>query len=233
MNDRFARPLDIFIGYDAGEAIAYHVCVNSLIRHSSQPLRITPLALNNLAPHYTEKHSDGSTAFAYSRFLVPYLMGFSGTALFLDGDMVVKDDIAKLFDEFYHDTKSAVAVVKHPEYIPRATTKFRGAIQSAYPKKNWSSVMMFRCSHSYCKQLTPDYIERAEGRHLHRFEWLPEERVGELAPEWNHLVGQYEHNDKAHILHFTDGVPAFKDYADCDHSAEWWDEMHRTTSVDE
>lgn len=233
MSDRFARPLDIYVGFDPGEAIAYHVCVNSLIRHASQPLRITPLALNNLAPSYTEKHSDGSTTFAYSRFLVPFLMGYSGTALFLDGDMLVKDDIAKLFDDFYRDTQSAVAVVQHPEYIPNGNEKFRGAQQSAYPRKNWSSVMMFRCSHSHCKKLTPEYVQNASGADLHQFKWT--DRIGELDARWNWLVDETHcpHNDDARLLHFTRGIPAFTDYAKCDHANDWWEEMHRVTNVDD
>lgn len=232
MTDRFARPVDVFVGYDEGESVAFHVCVNSLVRHASQPLRIMPLALNNLAQNYTERHGDGSTTFAYSRFLAPYLSGFMGYSLFIDGDMLVKDDIVKLFDAVSSDINSALWVVKH-DYTPKARTKFRGASQIAYPKKNWSSVMLFRNSSSFCKQLTPEYVEQSSGAHLHQFQWLPEGRVGELPREWNHLVGEYEHSDDAKILHYTNGVPAFSAYADCDHAGEWFDEFHRVVHVDE
>jgi hypothetical protein len=88
--------IKIFIGFDPREAVAYHVCSNSLIRHASAPLSLTPLALPNLSG-YQEMHSDGSNQFIYSRFLVPHLMGYQGWALFIDGDMLLRDDVAKLW----------------------------------------------------------------------------------------------------------------------------------------
>jgi lipopolysaccharide biosynthesis glycosyltransferase len=87
--------IPVFIGYDPREAIAFHVCANSIIRNASQPVSIIPLALN-LFKDYTETHTDGSNQFIYSRFLVPHLMQFSGHAIFIDGDMIVRDDIVKL-----------------------------------------------------------------------------------------------------------------------------------------
>ena len=235
MSDRFARTLDIFIGFDPGEAVAYHACANSIIRNASQPVRITPLALGMMAPFYVEKHNDGSTEFAYSRFLVPYLCGYLGSALFIDGDMIVKDDIAKLFDDHYADMYSAVSVVKHPEYVPNGAEKFRGASQQAYPRKNWSSVMLFRCSHFSCKRLTPEFVTNATGAQLHQFSWVEDERIGSLDPTWNWLVDEAHcpHNPDAKLLHYTRGVPAFAAYANCDHASDWWDEFHRMTNVNE
>ena len=88
--------IPIFIGYDPREAIAYHVCTNSIIRRSSQPVALNPLALNALKG-YDEKHTDGSNHFIYSRFLVPHLMNYKGWAIFIDGDMIVRDDINELW----------------------------------------------------------------------------------------------------------------------------------------
>ena len=88
--------LRLFIGYDPREAVVYHVCVNSIVRHASQPVAVTPLALNNLTS-YIEHHRDGSNQFTYSRFLVPYLTNWSGWALYVDGDMLLREDIAGLF----------------------------------------------------------------------------------------------------------------------------------------
>jgi lipopolysaccharide biosynthesis glycosyltransferase len=95
------QPLRIFIGYDPREAVAFHVCVNSIIRHASLPVSIVPLALNTIAPCYEELHKDGSNQFIYSRFLVPYLCNFRGQALFVDGDMIFQDDVAKLFGFYF------------------------------------------------------------------------------------------------------------------------------------
>ena len=87
--------IPIFVGYDPKEAVTFHVCVNSIIRHASQPVQIMPIALN-MFRDYTETHGDGSNQFVYTRFLVPHLMGFTDWAIYIDGDMVVRDDITKL-----------------------------------------------------------------------------------------------------------------------------------------
>ena len=105
-----SKCLNIFVGFDQKEAIAYHTFVQSLIENSTIPLSITPLAENNLYM-YTEKHNDGTNKFTYSRFLIPYLMNFKGWAIFADGDMISTADIKKL--EEYFDTRYAVQVVKH------------------------------------------------------------------------------------------------------------------------
>ena len=137
------KPIPIFIGYDPREAVAYHTCANSIIRHASKPVAIIPLALN-LFNDYKETHTDGSNQFIYSRFLVPYLMGFSGKAIFIDGDMILRDDIIKLWN--YVDTFIAwdVAVVKH-DYQTKMTEKYLGSKNENYPRKNWSSVIVWQC----------------------------------------------------------------------------------------
>ena len=125
--------LDIYVGYDEREAIAYHNFCNSIIRHSTQPLSFTPLALNNVKS-YTEAHTDGSNSFIYSRFLVPYLQGYKGWALFADGDMICQDDIAKLWA--MRDETKAVMVVKH-DYKTKFNKKYLGNKNQDYPRKNW------------------------------------------------------------------------------------------------
>jgi len=218
--------LDIYLGYDGKvEPIAYYVCMQSIIEKSSIPVRFTPLALNTLKD-YTETHTDGSNSFIYSRFLVPYLNGFKGMALFLDGDMVVRTDVAELLYEF--DPDEAVKVVKH-HYQTKHPVKYLGAKNEDYPKKNWSSVMLWNCSHHLNKQLTPKFIMDKPGKYLHRFEWLkyPEEQVGKLDETWNHLVGEYDYNPDAKLAHFTVGSPCFNGYQDCDYSEEWYDTYKR------
>ena len=157
--------LKVFIGYDPREAIAYHVCVNSIIRKSSVPFSVTPLALNNLAG-YSEKHADGSNQFIYSRFLVPHLTGFSGWAIFMDGDMLLREDIQRLWE--LRDESKAVLVVKH-DYRTRLKEKYLGARNEDYPRKNWSSVILWNCGHPANRALTPEFVEMATGAQLHRF----------------------------------------------------------------
>jgi lipopolysaccharide biosynthesis glycosyltransferase len=222
-------PLKIFCGYDPREALAYHVCCNSIIRHASVPVSITPLALNTLASFYTETHK-GTNQFIHSRFLVPYLCGFQGRALFIDGDMVFRDDVAKLFDLMSNDVD--VAVVQH-DYKTKYPTKYFGQKNEDYPRKNWSSVVLWNCGNHPNHILTPQYIAEKDSKFLHRFSWLKDERIQALPPAWNHLVDEYDHNDDAKLLHFTLAIPAISSYEDCDHSTEWWDEYHKVVEVNE
>ena len=211
------KPIPIFIGYDPREAIAYHVCANSIIRHSSVPVAIVPLALNNFRD-YTETHTDGSNQFIYSRFLVPHLMGYSGHAIFMDGDMIVRGDIAELWA--LRSLDKDVQVVKH-DYKTRMPIKYLGAKNEDYPCKNWSSVMIFNCNNYPTRKLTPEYIQKSTGAHLHRFMWTSEDRVGALPPEWNWLPDEYGANPDAKLLHYTLGTPCFHDFATTTMADEW------------
>jgi lipopolysaccharide biosynthesis glycosyltransferase len=211
------NPIPIFIGYDPREAIAFHVCVNSIIRQASRPVAIMPLALN-LFKDYTEIHTDGSNHFIYSRFLVPHLMGYSGHAIFIDGDMIVRGDIVELWEQrsAHHD----VQVVKH-DYKTRMTEKYLGAKNEDYPRKNWSSVILWNCSSYPNRRLTPEFVEKATGAQLHRFTWIDDDRVGELPPEWNWLPDEYGENQDAKLLHYTLGTPCFHEFATTPQGNEW------------
>jgi len=209
--------IPIFIGYDPREAVAYHVCVNSIIRNSSRPVSIIPVALN-LFGEYTETHKDGSNHFIYTRFLVPWLMSWSGHAIFIDGDMIVRGDIAELWDMRCYDTD--VQVVKH-DYQTRMPVKYLGSVNENYPRKNWSSVILWNCGSFPNRVLTPDFVMKATGAELHRFTWCKEDRIGELPPEWNWLPDEYGVNDQAKLLHYTLGTPCFHEFADTPMATEW------------
>ena len=211
--------LRIFIGYDPREAVAFHVCANSIIRHATKPVSITPLALNTLYD-YDERHKDGSNQFIYSRFLVPHLTGYKGWALFVDGDMLFRDDIAKLFALIEHD--KAVMVVKH-DYKTRCAEKYLGAKNENYPRKNWSSVVLWNCGSAINNKLTPGFVQKASGAELHRFGWIPDDRIGELPREWNWLPDEFGENKAANLLHWTLGTPCFHDeeYANAPMATEW------------
>jgi lipopolysaccharide biosynthesis glycosyltransferase len=209
--------IDVFIGYDPREAIAYHTCVNSIIRHSSKPVRLIPLALN-LLEDYDEHHTDGSNHFIYSRFLVPYLCGFSGHALYIDGDMILRDDIYKLWE--LRETGRDVQVVKH-DYQTKMSEKYLGSKNENYPRKNWSSVILWNCGNHPNRKLTPEYIKKSTGKHLHRFEWIDDDRIGELPKEWNWLPDEYGANPDAKLVHYTLGTPSFYDFATTPMGDEW------------
>ena len=209
--------IPIFIGYDPREAVAFHVCANSIIRHASQPVAIIPLALN-LFQDYTETHTDGSNQFIYSRFLVPHLMGFKGWAIFIDGDMIVRGDIVELWN--LRESDKDVMVVKH-DYKTRMTEKYLGAKNEDYPRKNWSSVILWNCSNHPIQRLTPAFIEKSTGAELHRFSWINDDRIGELPPEWNWLPDEYGSNPDAKLLHYTLGTPCFHEFATTNMADEW------------
>ena len=211
------KPIPVFVGYDPREAIAYHVCVNSIIRNSSQPVAIVPVALN-LFRDYSETHTDGSNHFIYTRFLVPYLCDFSGHAIFIDGDMIVRGDIAELWA--MRNAALDVQVVKH-DYKTRMPVKYLGAKNEDYPRKNWSSVILWNCNSFPNRKLTPDFVQHATGSELHRFSWLEDHRIGELPSEWNWLPDEYGPNADAKLLHYTLGTPCFHEFADTPQANEW------------
>ena len=221
--------LRIFTGYDYRESVGWHVFTQSLIDRCSMPVEIIPL---------TERvakglgiGTDGTNAFSLIRFLVPYLSGYKGFALFADGaDMLLRADLSELWAETDSMFREAVKVVKH-DYRTKHPRKYVGTAMEAanedYPRKNWSSLVLWNCGHFLNRQLTPELIRTKGGRYLHRFEWLPEDRIGSLPSEWNHLVGEYPESGDANLAHYTLGIPAFTNYANTEHAEEWRNELKR------
>jgi hypothetical protein len=209
----------VFVGYDPREAVAYNVLAHSIRVRSSRPVSIAPLALSQLGGIMTrERHPLQSTDFSFSRFLTPFLSDFSGWSVFMDCDMLVLDDIAKLYE--LRDDRYAVMVVKH-EHTPRENIKFLNQPQSKYEKKNWSSVMLF--NNARCQGLTPAYVNQASGLELHQFKWLGDDGlIGELPHCWNHLVGYDLPRPGMSLVHYTLGGPYFDEYRDCEYSKEWF-----------
>ena len=212
-------PLRIFIGYDSKESVAFSVLAHSLLRHATVPIAITPVKREHLGKLYTrERGPSEATEFSLTRFLVPYLSGYAGHSVFMDCDMLCKADIGDIWLYILTNPTKAVLVCQH-DYTPKTDWKFLGQPQTQYPRKNWSSFMVF--NNELCTALTPDYVNKAKGLELHRLLWTPEETIGSLPLEWNWLVGEYNSNDSANILHYTLGGPWFPDYTDCDHASEW------------
>ncbi|WP_114390525.1 glycosyltransferase [Notoacmeibacter marinus] len=222
----------VFVGFDSNEVVAYHVLAQSILEKSTIPVMFSPIVLDNLAGIFTrERNSLQSTEFSFSRFLVPYLCGYEGWSLFMDCDMLVRTDISELWA--LRDETKSVMCVKH-DYTPKIETKFLGQTQTRYEKKNWSSVMLF--NNARCRALTKDYVNEATGLQLHQFKWLgSDDEIGELPVEWNYLVNEYERNEGAKNVHFTDGGPYFHEYADDDYADEWFacrDRMMHVTQRD-
>ena len=210
--------INTFVGYDPREAVAFNVLSHSIHVRASQPVSITLLMLSQLKGILTrERHPLQSTDFSFSRFLTPYLSGYSGWSIFMDCDMLMLDDIANLWR--LRDERYAVMVVKH-DHVPKERTKFLGEPQSQYEKKNWSSVILF--NNAKCRALTPDYVSRASGLELHQFKWLEsDDLIGALPDRWNHLVGYDLPRRDAALVHYTVGGPYFEEYKDCEYAEEW------------
>ena len=211
--------INIFIGYDSKEKVAYNVLSHSIIQNSTKPVAITPIALNNLKDDFVrERNALSSTEFSFSRFMIPHLMNYQGWALFMDCDMLMFEDVSELWR--MRDDSKAIQVCKH-DYTPKESKKFLGQVQTKYEKKNWSSFMLMNCKK--CTTLTPDYVNKASGLELHQFKWLEGDHlIGDLPLEWNWLVGEYEYKEDVNNVHYTKGGPWFEDYAKCDYSQDWF-----------
>jgi len=218
----------VFIGFDPRETVAWHVLTHSILARSSVPVSFVPLALANLKSVYWREHNAlQSTDFSFSRFLTPYLSGYEGWSLFMDCDMLMREDIATLWE--LRDERYAVMCVKH-NHQPKETTKFLDKPQTAYGKKNWSSVMLF--NNAKCRVLTPEYVNAASGLELHQFKWLEDDSlIGEIPHSWNHLVGYDAPDASASNVHFTIGGPYFTEYAGCEHGDGWRREFERMLHV--
>lgn len=212
-----SEKINIVVGFDQRESVAYHTFTQSVIDKASLPVMFIPLAINTLKD-YKETHSDKSNDFVYSRFLTPYLNEFKGWAIFADGDMICQADIKELWD--LRDESKALLVVKH-DYETKAHQKYLGNINENYPRKNWSSIILWNCAHAKHKILTPAFVANQTGKFLHRFSWLDDNDIGELPLEWNWLAIEYPDNRKAKLIHYTLGTPCFKGYQDTDMSDIW------------
>tara|TARA_R110002051_G_scaffold272840_2_gene333401 strand:- start:9803 stop:10591 length:789 start_codon:yes stop_codon:yes gene_type:complete len=230
----------IYIGYDHREAIAYDVLKESILDHSSIPINIIPLKQEELRRvnfyrrnyyikdknnYDTTDNKPFSTDFSFTRFLIPFLNRLDGYALFMDCDMMVRSDIAEVFESVNRGEDKAVWCVKH-RHIPNTSTKMDDKIQTVYTRKNWSSFVLWNCSHEAHKNLTIDDVNLKTGWYLHNFKWLNDNDIGELPTEWNWLDGYSPEKIEAKNVHFTNGGPWFRSWkptssSDAKYALEW------------
>ena len=213
--------LNVYIGFDEAESTAYHTLCHSIIENASAPVRISPICSNHFKEFFNRARDPRqSNDFSFTRFLVPYLNNYHGHAIFMDCDMMLRTDIFKVFEEITE--QDAISVVKH-DYTPSEKIKYLNQKQYAYPRKNWSSFVVWNCGHTDNRLLTPEFVEKATGLELHRFTWLNDADIGALDVRWNWLVGDYNEPPKdVHNVHWTVGGPYFNEYARVDFSSEWF-----------
>lgn len=222
--------MKIFIGWDSREDIAYQVCKHSILRRTDREVEIIPLKLEELQQQgvYTRSPDPlSSTEFTFSRFLVPHLMNYKGWALFIDCDFLFLEDVGKLFDLATKYEKYAVLVVQH-DYDPKNDKKMDGKIQHKYPRKNWSSLIMWNCGHTENRKLHPSVVNTSTGSYLHRFSWLNDRFIGSLPISWNWLVNWYKEpkDGTPYALHYTEGGPWFPNYVNCEYGGNWVEEKY-------
>lgn len=216
------KPIALYLGYDEREKIGVHTFVSSVLRRTSRVVQITPLSDLGIA--------QGSNTFSCSRFLVPFLNGFKGHAIFLDGaDMLCLDDIAKL-DRLFNPAY-AVQLVKHPDYDSQHARKYIGTEmeceQSNYSRKNWASAMIFNCEHKAWSGFTPKGIAMHSKLELLQFQHLLDKEIGSLPAEWNVLIDEGQDDANAKILHWTAGIPSFLHYKGARRSKDWFSELEQ------
>src|SRR2546428_5347291 len=193
--------LQVHIGYDPRESVAFYTLAQSIFARSSIPLSIAPLMRRHRAHLYTRRRGPTeATEFSLTRFLVPALSGYGGWSIYMDCDMLCRADIAELAELMQRQADKAVLVCHH-DYVPKTERKFLNQVQTKYPRKNWSSLMLF--NNERCGALTPEYINSASGLELHRFAWIADPLIGSVPLEWNWLVGEYSYKADAKMVHFT------------------------------
>ena len=216
----------IFVGYTSYQDVVYQVAKNSIERHSNdvQCYPIIQQSLRDLGIYTRAEDKNGATEFSITRFLTPWLAGYKGWVLFCDNDVLALTDINELFEQA--DDRYAVMCAKH-NHTPSEKIKLDGQKQSQYPRKNWSSVVLWNCDHPKNSFLTPELINEVSPLYLHRFMWLEDNEIGEFSHEWNWLVDWYKEpvNGQPKLLHFTDGGPYFRNYQNVDYKIEWLEEF--------
>ncbi|MDR6671383.1 glycosyltransferase [Rhizobium sp. 1399] len=222
--------IKVFIGYDPVESVAWHTMAHSILSKSSRPVAFIPVNLQNLKSiYYRERDPKQSNDFSFTRFLVPFLCNFEGYGIFFDCDQMLRTDIAEIFKAVEEQPDKALYVVQH-DYQPREGIKYLNTVQYAYPRKNWSSVVLWNCAHPSNRGVTAEFVNTATALDLHRFTWLQDDEIGELNVRWNWLVGEYD-EPPADVknVHWTIGGPYFNEYRNSDFADEWFAERDRMT----
>jgi len=216
--------INIYIGYDEHHSITYDACKFSIIKGNSKyDINVIPINYNTINSYDRIMDKYESTQFSFARFWVPYESNYKGISIFCDSDFIFMDSIDNLID--LYDDRYAIMCCQH-NYTPNSDIKMNGKIQSSYPRKNWSSLMIFNNEHPKNKTLNPLTLNNQSGAFLHRFNWLDDNEIGSLPLDWNYLVGYYTGKDPK-ALHYTDGGPWLKGYENCKYSDIWYEHKNK------
>jgi hypothetical protein len=225
--------VNIYVGWDSREVDAYKVCCESIRRHTDNSLRynILPLVRQELCDkniYYRQNDPLAATEFTYTRFFIPLLQNYKGYAIFCDCDFLWLEGIDALMRDIDFNDEKAIYVCKH-DYTPSQEIKMDNKQQTSYPRKNWSSLIIWNCDHYKNKLLTAEKVNKETGAFLHRFQWLDDSEIGDINIQWNWLVGEYNVTQHCtpRALHYTNGGPWFDDYKNCPYAPLWIKEYNR------
>jgi lipopolysaccharide biosynthesis glycosyltransferase len=217
-----SEKIKIYVGYDSREDIAWQVCRHTILKNAKGDVEVYPLKQTTLRELglYTRPADNASTEFSLTRFLTPYLAGYDGWSIFVDCDFIFTVDIAKVLEHCSRD--KAVFVVQH-DYVPRNAIKMDGKEQTTYPRKNWSSFIVFNGAHADVKALTPDVVNTQSPAFLHRFNWVCDDSlIGALPLGWNFLEGEDDKSETTpEAIHYTNGGPWFDNWTEVDYADLW------------
>lgn len=198
------KTIKVFIGFDERQRVSFTTLASSIYEHSASPISITPLILRTLP--ITRR---GLTPFTFSRFLVPWLCDYEGIGIFMDADMLLTSDIGEVANSI--EAHHAVAVVRNIALFEQ------------------TSFMAFNCEHESNKKLTPEYIESTDDQLL-GLDWVKEDQILDLDSKWNQLIGYQQTDEQSGNLHFTMGIPAYKETSTCDHKDLWEAQLRLASS---
>jgi len=182
-------PVRVFVGAADEERLATRVLEYSIRKHASLSVELAPIDVAPV-PVPRDAGNQARTRFSFARFRIPELRGFAGRAVYLDSDMLVFRDIARLWTTPMDGA--------HALYAPAPPERGR-------PPQ--MSVMLLDCA-----ALRWDVREIVRGLDEKRYAYhdlmrelciVPRERVRMSLPaEWNSLE-HYEHG-RTCLLHYTD-----------------------------
>ena len=211
------KHLNIYIGYDSRHTSVAELnkkCLESSIifgagsgeTYNQMDKWVPEIKFLDISkiPEYTRDYANQSTEFTYSRFLIPYLENYEGFSIFLDDDILFTESILPMF--YFLDLEDAVACIQY-DFDKYVDTKFNGEKNVSYPKKLWSSLMIFNNAHEDCKKLTPEIVNTESGKYLHQFEWT--DKISEI-PDWYVFTEGHdteETNCRPSAYHYTRGGP--------------------------
>jgi hypothetical protein len=182
-------PIRIFVGTDRTQTLAVRVLEYSVKKFASMSVDLIPM-IDMPVPMPKDPNNRPRTGFSFSRFLIPSLCDYMGRAIYLDADMLVLNDIAKLWD------------------IPMDGADILCAEQPSKGERiRQYSVMLLNCSglpwqiDEIVKGL--DIGLYNYGQLMHEFCLVSSDKISTAIPyEWNSL--EFYKPGKTCLIHYTD-----------------------------